>query len=247
MPASRMLRSAVFVSPSSCRVISIAPPAGLYLIALPRRLESTCSMRRGSTSTTRYSEEVSSERRCRSVDIWKRVSTRLANATRSVGSRWKVNCPACKRVTSSRSSVSSIRRDVDWSMSCSDSTCQSASSGPLPRAVWMSSVCAKPFKIARGVRSSCAAMPRKASFRCSASLSAVTSWWTTSAARSRSRGAWLAAFDDSMFRLCASSATAFDPMMWFRTRGGNGTTHSVELDERFAKVVPSECRMTSWC
>lgn len=43
IPESRILRRAIFVSTSSRTLTLMDPPAGLYLIALLMRLESTCS------------------------------------------------------------------------------------------------------------------------------------------------------------------------------------------------------------
>src|SRR6266581_161635 len=115
IPASRMLMNAVSTPTSSRMLISMGPPSGLYLMALPMRLLSTCSMRRGSTGAMRCFTSVETERVWRSVVIWRRVTTRCTRATRSVGSTNNVNRPACRRVTSSRSSVSSTRRVVGWS------------------------------------------------------------------------------------------------------------------------------------
>ena len=168
-------------------------------------------MRTRSTSTSRRESSVSKENVCRCVVICACITRCLTRTTTSVGLRDKTNRPACKRVTSSRSSVSLSRRAVACSISERASCCQAASLAPLPRAVWYPSMLAKPLSAPSGLRSSWAASPMNSSLRYSACLRALTSWWTTSATASlascRVRGKAGSAFPRSAIQSAAGSRT----------------------------------------
>src|SRR6266567_1979432 len=106
IPRSATLREAMGAPFDSRSVTWTGPFSGLYLMALLRRLSTTCSMRSGSTWATRCSSGVSKESVRWGAVRWKRATTRLHRATRSVGSRASSSRPACTRVASSSSSVS---------------------------------------------------------------------------------------------------------------------------------------------
>src|SRR6266568_2594997 len=84
IPRSATLREAMGAPFDSRSVTWTGPFSGLYLMALLRRLSTTCSMRSGSTWATRCSSGVSKESVRWGAVRWKRATTPLHRATELV-------------------------------------------------------------------------------------------------------------------------------------------------------------------